>query len=132
MCVSLSGVVDDDESRTGRLLTRLTHSALLSRLGEHSWRVQVVDSGLEETGSQSQTQHLPRLQLQLVLGLPHPGERAVHLHRLWAETGRKGRRAYNTQYVHFDQNCGKFQIQDVRIFPQAVQQFVGYTTLIRQ
>ncbi|TNN77948.1 hypothetical protein EYF80_011871 [Liparis tanakae] len=67
------GTVDDDEGGTGRLLTRLAHGALLGQLGEHSWRVEVVDAGLEETGSQGQTQHLLRLQLQLVLGLTHPG-----------------------------------------------------------
>lgn len=67
------------------MLTGLTHDALLRRLAKDSRSVEVVDSGLEETGSQSQTQHLPRLQLQLILGLTHPGEGAVDLQRLWAE-----------------------------------------------
>ncbi len=67
------------------MLTRLTRGSLLGRLGEDSWSVKVVDSCLEETGSQSQAQHLLRLQLQFVLGLTHPGERAMDLHRLWAE-----------------------------------------------
>lgn len=79
-----SGVVDDYESRTSCLLTRLTHGVLLRWLGEDSWRVKVVDSCLEKTGSQSQAQHLLRLKLQLVLGLTHPGEQAVDFQRLWA------------------------------------------------
>lgn len=70
----LSGVVDDDQSRTRRLLTRLAQRRLLGRLGEDSRRVEVVDAGLEETGSQAQAQNLLRLQLQLVLALPNPGE----------------------------------------------------------
>lgn len=82
-----SDVVDDNESRTSRLLARLTHGVLLGWLGEDSWSVEVVDSRLEETGSQSQAQNLLGLQLQLVLGLTHPGEGAVDLQRLWAETG---------------------------------------------
>lgn len=84
-----SGAVDDYESRTSCLLTRLAHGALLRRLGEHSWRVEVVDSRLEETRSQGQAQHLLRLQLQLVLGLTHPGERAVDLQRLRAKKKRE-------------------------------------------
>lgn len=82
-----SGVVDDDEGGTRRLLTSLTNGGLLRRLGEHSRRVEVVDPCLEETGSQGHAQHLLRLQLQLVLGPTHPGERAVDLHRLWAGRG---------------------------------------------
>lgn len=67
------------------MLTGLTHGALLGWLGEDPRSVKVVDSSLEETGLQSQTQHLLRLQLQLILGLTHPGEGAVDLQRLWAE-----------------------------------------------
>lgn len=82
-----SGIVDDYESRTSCLLARLTHGGLLSWLGKDSVRVKVVDSCLEETGSQGQAQHLLRLQLQLILGLTHPGKRAVDLQRLRAEKG---------------------------------------------
>lgn len=85
-----SGIVDDYESRTRCLLTRIAHDALLGRLGEDSRRVKVVDSCLEETSSQSQAQHLLRLQLKLVLGLTHPGERAMDLQRLWAEKDTSG------------------------------------------
>lgn len=53
-----SGVVDDDESRAGRLLTRLAHAALLSRPGKHSRSAEVVDSRLKEAGLQCQTQDL--------------------------------------------------------------------------
>lgn len=48
-----SCVVDDDESRTGRLLPRLRHASLRSWLGEDLRRVKVVDSCLQEAGLQS-------------------------------------------------------------------------------
>lgn len=83
---SSSVVVDDDESRRGRLLALLTHGGLPRRLGKHSGGVKVVDPGLEEAGSQTQSQDLLRLQLQLVLALAHPGEGAGHVCRLGAET----------------------------------------------
>lgn len=67
------------------MLTGLTHGALLGWLGEDSRSVEIVDSSLEETGSQSKTQHFLWLQLQLILGLTHPREGAVDLQRLWAE-----------------------------------------------
>lgn len=84
-----SDIVDDDESRTSSLLTRLTHGVLFCWFGEDSRRVKVVDSCLEETGSQSQAQHFLRLQLQLVLSLTHPGERAVDIQGLRAEKANK-------------------------------------------
>lgn len=71
-----SGVTDDDERRRRRLLAGLELSALVCKLGEHLRRVEVVDARLEEAGLQSHTQHLLRLQLQLVKGLAHPGEDA--------------------------------------------------------
>lgn len=89
-----SGIVDDYESGTSCLLTCLTHGPLIRRFCKDSRRVKVVDSCLEKTGLQSQTQHLLRLQLQLVLGLTHPGVRVVDLQRLWAEKGIDGCRFY--------------------------------------
>lgn len=80
-----SGIDDDDESWCGRLLAGLAHCSLLRRLSKHSGRVEVVDPGLEEAGSQAQTADLLRLQPELVLALPHPGEAAGHICRLWAE-----------------------------------------------
>ncbi len=82
-----SGVVNDDESRTSCLLACLTHRALCCWLGEDTQCVEVVHSCLEKTGSQSQANHLLRLQQQLVLGPTNPGERAVDLQRLWAKIG---------------------------------------------
>lgn len=77
-----SGVGNNHQSRTGQLLSRLTDVVLINRLGEDPWCVEVVHSCLEETGSQSQTHDFLGLQLQLVLGLTHPGERAVDLQGL--------------------------------------------------
>lgn len=85
-----SGIVDEYERRTCCLLTCLTHGSLLCRLGKDSRCVKVIDSCLEETCLQRQTQHLLRLQLQLVLGLTHPGEWAVDLQSLWAENDIDG------------------------------------------
>lgn len=71
-----SGVVDDDKCRRRCLLAGLELGALVCGLGEHLRRVEVVHARLEEAGLQSHTQHLLRLQLQLVEGLTHPGEDA--------------------------------------------------------
>lgn len=84
-------LVDDDESGTSRVLAGLTQTRLFSQLGEDTRGVQVVDPSLEETGSQSQRQHLLRLQLQPKPGLTHPGEGAVELRGLRAGNGRKGK-----------------------------------------
>lgn len=71
-----SGVVDDDECWRRRLLAGLELGALVCGFGKHLRRVEVVHARLEEAGLQSHTQHLLRLQLQLVEGLAHPGEDA--------------------------------------------------------
>lgn len=81
-----SGTGDDDESGRGRLLACLAQGGLLGGPREHSGRVEVVDPGLEEAGSQAQTRGLLRLQLQPVLALTHPGEGAGHVCSLRAET----------------------------------------------
>lgn len=84
-----SGVVDDDESGRGRLLGCLAQTGLLRWSSKDSARAEVVDPSLEEAGLQAQTADLPRLQLQLVAALTHPGEGAGHVCRLWAGTHRR-------------------------------------------
>lgn len=83
-----SGVADDDEGGRGRLLAGLELCALVRRLGEDLRRVEVVHAGLEEAGLQPHAQHILRLQLQLVEGLPHPGEDAVQPDTFRAAEGR--------------------------------------------
>lgn len=96
-----SGVVDDDESRRGRLLAGLELCALVRRLGEDLRRVEVVHSGLEEAGLQPHAQDVLRLQLQLVEGLAHPGEDAVQPGTFWAAEGRS-----NCQRTAAGTRCG--------------------------
>lgn len=83
------GVVDDDESWSGRLLVLLTHGGLPRGLGEHPGCVQVVDPRLEKTGSQRQTQDFLGLQLQFVMALTHPGKWAGYLWGLRAGNDTK-------------------------------------------
>lgn len=82
-----SGIADDDESGRGRLLAGLKLCALVRRLGEDLRRVEVVHASLEEAGLQLHAQHVLRLQLQLVEGLAHPGEHAVHSRTVRAAEG---------------------------------------------
>ncbi|KAA8589888.1 hypothetical protein FQN60_013253 [Etheostoma spectabile] len=93
------------DSRSQDSAPRIDQSLL--RL-KSSWR----DAWLEEAGSQRQAQHLLRLQLQLVLRLAHPGERAVdedvHLSR--GAVGQRQRHRHHTETAHRD-NTGSLLLQ---------------------
>lgn len=77
--IHLDVVDDDDESRRSCLLTGLKLGTLVWGLGKNLWCVDVIDSRLEKAGLQCHTQHVPGLQLQLVIGLTNPRKHAVDL-----------------------------------------------------
>lgn len=104
-------VVDDDKGGASALLACLTHVTLCSQLGQDPWRVEIVDTSLQEAGSQGQAQHLLWLQLQPVLALAHPCEGAVHLYTLQADNNKV---THTLQHILVEDSNSKIQKTNVK------------------